>query len=285
MDTKPEGFSGSRRGPTTRTRLESDMRQRLPLFYAIQGHDRLPGDQGHRCWRIPGPARPPCRSRWKRAGVLRRHHRPDRQPPVLGGRAGGLLPVRRRGGRPERQAASSSQPFNRAAWETATTRLRDLYVNTGYIYSRVTPEESRRIAEDGTPVIDLRWRIEEGAPATVNRINIVGNDVTHESVIRSAIVHPPGRGVQPRAADSQLPEHLATSASSSTAAPARRGADRERPGRGHHVHRGREAAPATSTSAPRWGRARASAGSSGWRSRTCSGGASAAGSSGSSART
>ena len=41
-------------------------------------------------------------------------------------------------------------------------------------------------------MIDLRWTIDEGPPATINKIEIVGNDVTHERVIREAIVILPG---------------------------------------------------------------------------------------------
>ena len=40
--------------------------------------------------------------------------------------------------------------------------------------------------------MDLRWNIREGSPATINKIEIVGNDVTHERVIREAIVMLPG---------------------------------------------------------------------------------------------
>ena len=41
-------------------------------------------------------------------------------------------------------------------------------------------------------MIDLRWTIREGSPATINKVEIVGNDVTHERVIREAIVMLPG---------------------------------------------------------------------------------------------
>jgi outer membrane protein insertion porin family len=56
----------------------------------------------------------------------------------------------------------------------------------------VVPEETRRTLPDGTPLIDLQWTIREGSPATINKIEIVGNDVTHERVIRDAIVILPG---------------------------------------------------------------------------------------------
>ena len=82
--------------------------------------------------------------------------------------------------------------FDRNAWEAATEKIRDLYVNNGYITSQVEAEQARRIRADGKPVIDLRWRIQEGAPATINKVNIVGNEITHERVLREAIVMLPG---------------------------------------------------------------------------------------------
>src|SRR5947207_13506221 len=50
----------------------------------------------------------------------------------------------------------------------------------------------RRTDPDGKPVVDLRWAINEGQPAIVNKIEISGNDITHERVIRDAIVLLPG---------------------------------------------------------------------------------------------
>jgi outer membrane protein insertion porin family len=86
----------------------------------------------------------------------------------------------------------AGRPFSRSEWETATENLQNLYANNGYIYAAVTPEETRRTAPDGKQVIDLRWNVREGQPATINKIEIVGNDVTHERVIREAIVMLPG---------------------------------------------------------------------------------------------
>jgi outer membrane protein insertion porin family len=84
------------------------------------------------------------------------------------------------------------EPFSRADWEAATERLATLYQNNGYILSSVTPEETRRTGPDSTPYVDLKWAIREGQPAVINKIIIVGNDVTHERVIREAIVMLPG---------------------------------------------------------------------------------------------
>src|SRR6476469_9662192 len=84
------------------------------------------------------------------------------------------------------------QAFNRSAWDAATEKGQNLYANNGYLYAQIEPTETRRTGADGKPVVDLRWTIREGSPATINKVEIVGNDVTHERVIREAIVMLPG---------------------------------------------------------------------------------------------
>src|SRR5204863_5854469 len=79
------------------------------------------------------------------------------------------------------------QAFNRSAWDAATEKVQNLYANNGYIYAQIEPSEIRRTGPDGKPVVDLRWTIREGSPATVNKVEIVGNDVTHERVVRDAL--------------------------------------------------------------------------------------------------
>ena len=104
-------------------------------------------------------------------------------------------------------------------WDAATEKVQNLYANNGYIYAQVEPSEIRRTGPDGKPVVDLRWTIREGSPATINKIEIVGNDVTHERVIREAIVHAAGRPVQPGPADPLVPERLQPRTSSSSRCP------------------------------------------------------------------
>lgn len=191
MSTKPEGFLWFKKGTYDEDKLEDDLRRNLPNFYGSKGmidfqvvQDTVLADPetGKAALSLTVEE-----GRVYYVGTI----------DIVGNRRysldeiGNFYPF---GGSAAVRTAKPviSQPFNRAAWEAATTRLQDLYANTGYIYARVVAEESRRITDDNVPVIDLRWRIEEGAPATVNKINIVGNDVTHESVIRSAIVIYPG---------------------------------------------------------------------------------------------
>ncbi len=82
--------------------------------------------------------------------------------------------------------------FNQARWDDATSGLYTLYHNQGYIYAQVRPDVIRRTGNDGRPTVDLRWVINEGRPAIVNKVDIAGNDITHERVIRDQIVLLPG---------------------------------------------------------------------------------------------
>ena len=82
--------------------------------------------------------------------------------------------------------------FDQSAWDEATNNLRQLYANEGYIYARVDGPVRRRTTPEGKNVVDIRWQIVEGSPAIVNKVIIRGNTVTHEDVIRRALVVIPG---------------------------------------------------------------------------------------------
>ncbi len=82
--------------------------------------------------------------------------------------------------------------FDQDEWDKATNQVRTAYWNNGYIYANVRPDVIRRPGPDGQPMVDLRWAVQEGQPAIVNKVEVVGNDITHERVIRDAIVLLPG---------------------------------------------------------------------------------------------
>jgi outer membrane protein insertion porin family len=83
--------------------------------------------------------------------------------------------------------------FNRALWEDATRKVQTLYANQGYMAIRIRPIEDRHfVGKDSVPTVDLRWEIDEGSPAIVNRVDIVGNDVTIENCIRDQLFILPG---------------------------------------------------------------------------------------------
>jgi outer membrane protein insertion porin family len=183
MGSKPESFWWFRSGEYDERRVEDDIRDRLPRWYASRGHidfqvtgDTLIADSvsGKAILRLTvdeGPA--------YQVGnfEIRGNRRYSTEELML------FYPF----------TATAGGAFNRTAWESATSRLSDLYANSGYIYAQIVPQETRRTLPDGTQVIDLAWNIQEGRVATINKISIVGNDVTHERVIREAIVLFPGQ--------------------------------------------------------------------------------------------
>ncbi len=180
MATRPEGFWWFEKGDYDEKRVEDDMRDRLPRWYADNGyidfqvtHDSLFPDSGR------GKA------------VLQLSVDEGAQYKV------GNFDIQgnRRFSSEELKLYypfTPNKPFSRSEWDAATEKVTNLYANTGYIYARVDPVETRRTTADGQQVLDLAWVVREGSPATINKIEIVGNDVTHERVIREAIVLLPG---------------------------------------------------------------------------------------------
>jgi outer membrane protein insertion porin family len=82
--------------------------------------------------------------------------------------------------------------FNEVAWDVAVGHVREAYSNEGYIYATVRSVIDRVTLPDSSHIANLRWEIEEKNPATINRIDIVGNDYTRESCIRQQLVILPG---------------------------------------------------------------------------------------------
>ena len=85
--------------------------------------------------------------------------------------------------------------FDATKWDEGESKLRDAYSDEGYIYARIRPVVERVPGEtaDSVRTVNLRWEIDESAPAIVNRIDIEGNDFTYESCIREQIVLAPGQ--------------------------------------------------------------------------------------------
>ena len=191
MDSKPEGFLWFRSGEYDERKVDRDIRDHLPAWYGQHGlidmqvtKDTLVADEstGKAILRMTLEE-----GQDYRVGTIS----------IFGNRRfsaeelGALIPF----GTPDAIGSGKTigGMFDRTAWENATTKAGELYANNGYIGGNIiTAEQSRRTLPDGTPVLDLRWRVVEGQPATINKINIVGNEVTHERIIREAIVLLPG---------------------------------------------------------------------------------------------
>ena len=64
--------------------------------------------------------------------------------------------------------------FNEILWDEATTHVQQAYSNDGYIYAQVRKVMDRVVGADSVHRVNLRWEIDEKFPATINRIDIVG---------------------------------------------------------------------------------------------------------------
>lgn len=83
--------------------------------------------------------------------------------------------------------------FDTRAWQEATDEIRQLYRNSGFLYSQIEPVVERLPnGEDGRPRVGLIWKIQENEQAYVNLVNVAGNTTTHERVIRDRLTLIPG---------------------------------------------------------------------------------------------
>jgi len=197
MKTRPEGFWWFRRGSYDKDELRRDVEERLPTFYGSHGyvdfrvvHDTLlvqPGTGKATLMVQVEEGRPYEVGTVKVIG----NHRFSTEEvlalnPFAAQKAGGLRCVL--------HDCGGTVWFDQQRWDDATTKLKTQYSNEGYIYAEVQPQIERVEPADSTgwPTVNLTWNITEGRPALVNKIEIVGNDVTHERVIREALVILPG---------------------------------------------------------------------------------------------
>lgn len=191
LDSKPEGFWWFRDGEYDERKVDADARETLPQWYGRRGRIDFQtlGDT-----LIPDPRTGKAILRFKVEEGKEYHvgtfeilgnHRFSTQELANYFPFGTYDDVG--------SGKDVGGVFDRTAWQDATSKVEELYQNSGYINpGLLRAEQSRRTLADGTPVVDLRWRLNEGQPATINKINIVGNEVTHERVIREAIVLLPG---------------------------------------------------------------------------------------------
>jgi outer membrane protein insertion porin family len=184
MATRPEGFFWWQKGRLDDDKLQQDLRERLPTWY---------GSNGYIDFQVTGDSLAVDSASGKATLVLRVD---EGQPYTVGTME---IAGNRRFSTDElmvfypfAKEPGHAAPFNSADWTKATDNLQTLYSNNGYIYAQVVPEEIRRTGPEGQSLLDLRWTIREGQPATINKIDVVGNDVTHERVIREAILLAPG---------------------------------------------------------------------------------------------
>jgi outer membrane protein insertion porin family len=202
MDTKPEGFLWTRNGELDDAKYAQDLSEKIPQLYASRGYidfrilkdtlivDRAKGkgliditvSEGPRYkvgnFEVIGNRRFSS----EQIGVF--YPFGAAQQPTVVQKATGLL---------RRSYINPPNTFDQARWDDAQQKLMEAYNDEGYIYANIRPVVERVPGTDSVRTVNLRWEIDERSPAIVNRIEIAGNDYTHEACIREQIVLAPGQ--------------------------------------------------------------------------------------------
>ncbi|MES2176490.1 MAG: outer membrane protein assembly factor BamA [Gemmatimonadota bacterium] len=202
METKPEGFFWFKRGELDADKFAGDVGERIPALYASKGYldvqvlkDTIRVDRGRGKAQVDLTVSEGPRYRIGTFEVtgsrrfsneeLQRFYPFGVQPKTITGAVKGVLRVGR--------GDADEGYFDQARWDDATRRVGEAYSNEGYIYANVRPVAERKlVGSDSIPTVNLRWEVTEGSPAIVNRVDILGNDVTSESCIRNQILVVPG---------------------------------------------------------------------------------------------
>jgi outer membrane protein insertion porin family len=202
MEVRPEGFFWFRPGLFDETAFRTDLRQNLPDFYSRHGYidfsvvrDTLIIDpetgkglieievsEGEQYRLVEFDVRG---NRHFPTAELRRYYEAPRAG-LLGAIGIGTI------GAEEGQVAERMPVFNQARFDQATSDVYQAYRNQGYLYAQVVPFVERTHTDAGEPAVRVGWEIAERDPAYINRVHIVGNTFTHESVIRDRIFVLPG---------------------------------------------------------------------------------------------
>lgn len=201
MKTRPEGFFFWHRGEFDDDNYAGDLSERIPQLYAKRGFidfrvardtliiDRTRGkalvdiavDEGPR-YKV-GDFEVTGNKHFSSEDLARFYPFGDQSRPIMS-RVTDFL---------KRRSPTPKGVFDQAAWDDAKQKISSAYATEGYIYANVRPVVERRVADDSTHYVDLRWEVDERTPAVINRIDIFGNDYTHETCIRDQLVILPGQ--------------------------------------------------------------------------------------------
>ena len=201
MESKPEGFFWFRAGEFDDTKYATDLAEKIPSLYASRGYidfritgdsliiDREAGKAVIDLTVVEGPryqigSFEVIGNKRFSTEEVQQYYPFGVQSATITQRAMGLV---------RRSYRNPANTFDATKWEAAESKLRDAYSDEGYIYARIRPIVERLPGGDTLRTVNLRWEIEEAAPAIVNRIDIEGNDFTYESCIREQIVLAPGQ--------------------------------------------------------------------------------------------
>ena len=197
IQTKREGFFWFRGGSYDAEVYDQDLAQAIPALYRAQGFldfrvvsDSLVVDPQTGKTRIELQIDEGPQYRLSEFVVEgNRHFSTEEIERYFSQEEGGLLRSLGLGGsRDEEDTFFDAQKF-----EEAVYLVQQAYNNEGYLYARVESWiEKSDVAEGEDPSVRAGWLITEENPAYINRILIVGNEYTHERVIRERIYVLPG---------------------------------------------------------------------------------------------
>ena len=196
LDTQAEGFWWFRQGSYQESTLQEDLLARLPELYRSRGYldfavlrDTLVIDPETGKSRLEVAVEEGPRYRVREFVVEGNSRFPtDRIESFYQPGQGGLLSSFGIGGDDEENPV-----FDAAAFEAAAAAVGSLYRNNGYLGANVEPfYEFDEANGDGDPTLLVGWRIQEGAPAYIRRVEVEGNDYTHERVVRDQLFTLPG---------------------------------------------------------------------------------------------
>ncbi|HEX6627180.1 MAG TPA: outer membrane protein assembly factor BamA [Gemmatimonadaceae bacterium] len=202
MDTKPEGFLWLRNGELDDAKYAQDLSEKIPQLYASRGFidfrilkDTLivdrPRGKGLIDITVSEGARYKVGSfevlgnrRFSTDQIKQFYPFGDKSQTTVVQKATSLI---------RRTYVNPPNTFDAQRWDDAQQKLMEAYNDEGYIYASIRPVMERVPGTDAVRTVNLRWEIDERSPAIVNRIEIAGNDYTHESCIREQIVLAPGQ--------------------------------------------------------------------------------------------
>jgi len=195
MSTVEEGFFWFKPGELHRDEYRADLTDRIPAYYGKHGYidlevvgDTIIVDT------LTGKGRIQIRVREGEQYLVRMFEIEGNRRFPTSQLEEYYAPVRDGELTPERLESGNLPPFDETAFEEATLDIADLYRDAGYLQVRVMPEVVRNPPDSAgmNPTVDVRLRIQEFNPAYIRTVSIVGNDYTHDRVIRKILLTLPG---------------------------------------------------------------------------------------------
>ena len=193
LDTKEEGFFWFRTGTFDEEKLRTDIREKLPEFYRAEGYlDFVVTGDSIAVDPLTGKARLIIRvDEGPQYKIADFEIRGNRQFPTEELRRyfeearGGFFGI----SFGSKETVGADSVFDAVAFAAATQRVKQLYSNQGYLYAEVEPVIEK---VEGQNAVRVAWEINEGNPAYIRKVTVVGNSFTHEDVIRSQLLVVPG---------------------------------------------------------------------------------------------